>query len=244
MRKILGLLPFMLSLAACDTFDHFQKPPDMSSPGKINAIPATAYQSQPLMAAMPPPELAPHGSLWLPGAKTFFRDPRARTIGDLVTVAVSIQDQGQFNNQTQLQRNTSNSVAINNVFGLGTWIGHMIPGIADTTPTVNTTGSENTNGKGQIQRSETIVTNVAATVVSVLPNGNLEIAGSQEIRLDNELRDIEVRGIVRPEDIASDNTIPSDRIAEARINYAGRGVSSDLQRPKWGQDVLSRFEPF
>ena len=98
--------------------------------------------------------------------------------------------------------------------------------------------------QGDIKRTENVVVNVAATVVQVLPNKNLEITGSQEILLNNELRELQIRGIVRPEDIGSDNTIASSRIAEARIIYGGRGVSSDLQRPTWGQDVMNRFSPF
>jgi flagellar L-ring protein precursor FlgH len=109
---------------------------------------------------------------------------------------------------------------------------------------MSSAGSDSTQGQGDIKRTESITVNVAATVVQVLPNKNMEIAGSQEIRLNNELRQLQIRGLVRPEDILSDNTISSDKIAEARIAYGGRGVSSDLQRPSWGQDVFNRFAPF
>ena len=85
---------------------------------------------------------------------------------------------------------------------------------------------------------------MAATVLRLLPNNNLEIEGSQEIRMNNDLREVAVRGIVRPEDIRSNNTIPSEKIAEARIVYGGRGVGTDLQRPAWGQDLLNRIQPF
>jgi flagellar L-ring protein precursor FlgH len=130
------------------------------------------------------------------------------------------------------------------MFGLGTLLGHIFPGLKNTDPTINSTGSTSTQGQGDIKRTESITVNVAATVVQVLPNKNMEIAGSQEIRLNNELRQLQIRGLVRPEDILSDNTITSDKIAEARIAYGGRGISSDLQRPTWGQDALTRFAPF
>ena len=155
-----------------------------------------------------------------------------------------MQESGAFNNQTQLERDTTNSFSVPNLFGVGTLIGRLIPGLKNTDATVATSGVEKTNGQGQITRSETLLVNVSATVLSVLPNNNFEIAGSQEVRLDNELRVLLIRGIIRPEDIRSDNTITSDKVAEARISYGGRGVASDLQRPRWGQDVLNRLQPF
>jgi flagellar L-ring protein FlgH len=237
----------LIACAGCDTFDHFQKPPDFSAPGKVNAIPPTANDS-PVIGAASMNSLGPEmrGSLWRPGSKTFFRDPRARSIGDLLTVAVNLNEQAQFDNQTALTRTTANTQAIQQVSapsGLASFLGHVLPGIV-TDPLIATSGSDSTQGQGNIQRSEIVVVNVATTVVRVLPNNNLEIAGSQEIRLNDELREMNIRGIVRPEDIGSDNTISSDRIAEARIAYGGRGVSSDLQRPAWGQDLLNRFAPF
>jgi flagellar L-ring protein FlgH len=235
----------LIVCAGCDTWDHFQKPPNFSNPGKIGEIPPTAADSPVIRAANVAAQgPAMRGSLWRPGSKTFFRDPRARSVGDLLTVAVNLQEQAEFANQTALTRTTANSMAIPNMFGLGTWLGHVFPGLANTDPTIAATGSDSTQGQGDIKRSENIVVNVAATVLRVLPNNNLEIAGSQEIRLNNELREMQIRGIVRPEDIGSDNTISSDRIAEARIAYGGRGISSDLQRPTWGQDVLNRAAPF
>jgi flagellar L-ring protein FlgH len=233
----------LIACASCDTFDHFQKPPNFSNPGKVNAIPPTADDS-PVIAAASMAYLGPEmrGSLWRPGSKTFFRDPRARGVGDLLTVAVNLQEQAEFANQTALTRTTANSVALP-TSGLSNWLGHIFPGLV-TDPLIAAAGADSTQGQGDIKRSETVVVNVAATVLRVLPNNNLEIAGSQEVRLNNELREMQIRGIVRPEDISSDNTISSDRIAEARIAYGGRGISSDLQRPTWGQDVLNRFAPF
>jgi flagellar L-ring protein precursor FlgH len=232
-------------LTGCDTWDHFQKPPNFSAPGTLAQIPRTESDSPQINAAnIAPLPAAMRGALWRPGSKTFFRDPRARGIGDLLTVAVNLNENAQFANQTSLTRTTANNMTISNMFGLGTLINRIIPGVVGATPAINTSGSDVTAGQGNIQRSEVLVVNVAATVVRVLPNNNLEIAGSQEISVDNELRQLLIRGIVRPEDILSDNTIPSGKIAEARIAYGGRGVSSDLQRPTWGQDVLTRAAPF
>jgi flagellar L-ring protein precursor FlgH len=236
-----------LLLAACDAIGHFQGAPSLSAPGAISGIPNTLPNSQPVAAARAGDIYAipaMPGSLWRPGSKTFFRDTRARNVGDLVTVIVSLQDQAEFANQTQLQRTTANTMSITNLFGLGTLIGRLIPGLANTSPSISTAGSEQTAGTGDVKRSETATINFSATVVRVLPNGNFEIAGSQQVRLDNELRDLELRGIIRPEDILPNNTITSAQIAEARIIYGGHGVSSDLQRPPWGQDLLNRVQPF
>jgi flagellar L-ring protein precursor FlgH len=234
-------LALLLMLTGCDTFGHFQKPPPMSGPGDIDAIPEALAMSPPLVAAQSTLGAAQQGSLWRPGARTFFRDSRARTVGDLLTITVNLQEQAEFANQTALQRDSANSMSMT---GIGSLLGYILPGMKNANPSVNTTGTDKTAGQGDIKRSENIRINLAATVLRVLPNLNLEVAGSQQIRLNNELRELQVRGIVRPEDIRSDNTIPSEKIAEARIAYGGRGVSSDLQRPPWGTDLLTRIQPF
>lgn len=237
----------LLGCAACDTLDHIQKPPSLSSPGTIGSVPATDQLAPALLAAQPPQTLmvsATQGSLWRAGAKTFFRDPRARGVGDLLTVEVLIQEQAEINNQTNLERDSSNTQATNGLFGAGTLLGTILPFMKHVSPDLSTSGQTQTKGSGDVKRTDTIKVNVAATVLRVLPNNNLEIVGTQEIRINNDLREVAVRGIVRPEDIKSNNTIPSGKIAEARIVYGGRGVATDLQRPTWGQDILNRIQPF
>jgi flagellar L-ring protein precursor FlgH len=241
-RRIPALLLTTLCLTGCESWDSFQKPPNFSAPGTVNNIPPPQASAPTIAANNTLPMLpASRGALWRPGAKTFFRDPRALGVGDLLTVAVNLQEQAEFNNQTALSRTTANSMSMTNFLGLP---GFLTSNIKGFDPTINTSGGSTTTGAGDIKRAETIVVNVAATVVAKLPNNNMEIAGSQEIRLNNELRQLQIRGIVRPEDIRSDNTIPSEKIADARIEYGGRGVSSTLQQPAWGQDALNRLQPF
>jgi flagellar L-ring protein precursor FlgH len=81
-------------------------------------------------------------------------------------------------------------------------------------------------------------------VTQVLPNGNLVVAARQEIVVNSELRELKVTGVVRPQDIASDNTVLHDRMAEARIQYGGRGQMTDLQSPRWGQQLMDILLPF
>jgi flagellar L-ring protein precursor FlgH len=99
-------------------------------------------------------------------------------------------------------------------------------------------------GTGSVRRNEKLTLRIAATVVDVLPNGHLVVQGDQEVRVNNELRDLQIVGIVQPEDISRYNVIAYDRIAGARISYGGRGQISTAQQPRWGQQVVDRVLPF
>ena len=243
----------LLGLAGCDTFGHFQRPPDMSAPGQLHGIPpsspgtANAPSPDPVqVASQERPEMreqAMPGSLWRPGSRSFFRDQRARSVGDLLTVEIEIDHSVSFDNQTQLQRTSSQNLGASSLLGAQGMLSRLVRG-ATAGSIVDVTGGTVSNGQGQIQRAEKIKLQVAATVVQRLPSGNLEIAGSQEIRVNDELRELQLRGLIRPEDIQYNNRISSDKIAEARIVYGGRGISSDMQRPAWGQQLMQRAMPF
>jgi len=244
-RALAGAL-LLLGLAGCDSWGHIQRPPPISAPGALEGIPADALVDSPMAVATRPrtegtgPTMT--GSLWRPGSRTFFRDQRARTVGDLLTVEIEIDDSAQFDNRTELQHKASQDFKVPFLFGLQGVLGKAFGGELD--PALEVGGESNTSGNGRIRRNEKIRLQVAATVVRVLPSGNLEIAGSQEIRVNNELRELQLRGLVRPEDIRPNNRIASEKVAEARIAYGGRGVSSDLQRPRWGQQLLDRALPY
>jgi flagellar L-ring protein precursor FlgH len=183
-------------------------------------------------------------SLWQPGSTTFFRDSRAWKIGDLITVNVQISDNASLNNSTQQKRNGTDAMGIPSLFGKQKAIATILSGNASASSLINTTNSRAHAGSGVISRKETINTTIAATVTKILPNGNLVIQGHQEVRVNYELREIKLAGIIRPKDIASDNSIKSSQLAEARISYGGRGIVSDVQQPRVGSQVIDAISPF
>lgn len=242
----LAVASLLLGLAGCDTLGHIQRPPPISAPGSLNGIPSGTEADSPLaVAARPRLEgtgPAAVGSLWRPGSRTFFRDQRARGVGDLLTVEIEIDDSAQFDNKSELDRDTTQSLRVPALFGLQGYLSRAFGGAVD--PALSVGGGSNSTGEGRVRRNEKIRLQVAATVVRVLPSGNLEIAGSQEIRVNDELRELQLRGLVRPEDIRPNNRIASEKIAEARISYGGRGTSTDMLRPRWGQQVMDRVLPY
>jgi flagellar L-ring protein FlgH len=213
---------------------------------RLSAIenPTTQPGYKPVQMPMPKPETVSYNpnSLWRNGSRSFFKDQRAHQIGDLLTVTVNITDQANFANETQRQRIATEDS------GITAFLGSAVLGQnaknALTGRLFQADSNSQTDGKGSIVRQETLQTNVAAIVTQVLPNGNLVVEGKQEIRVNYEKRELIVAGIVRPEDIQSDNTIDSSKIAQARIAYGGHGEISDIQQPRYGSQVMDVLLPF
>ena len=213
---------------------------------KLSAIndPTATPGYKPVQMPMPEPQPAVYNpnSLWRTGSRAFFKDQRAHQVGDILTVTVNITDQANFANETQRNRASKEDSGIDDFIGsktLGASAQKVLPGRILTTDSTS-----QFDGKGSIQRQETLQTNVAAVVTQVLPNGNLVVEGKQEIRVNYEIREMIVAGIVRPEDIQSDNIIDSSKIAQARISYGGRGQIFDFQQPRYGQQVTDVLLPF
>jgi flagellar L-ring protein precursor FlgH len=181
-----------------------------------------------------------YGSIWQPGARAFFKDQRAKRVGDVLTVVVTINDLANLNNQTQGNRGDSDAVSIANLFGLE----NRLSKIMNPATAVNTSNKRVQNDQAQINRTEQINTRFAAEVAEVLPNGNLVIVGRQEIRVNYEVRELQLQGIVRATDIDSLDEVTYDKIAEARISYGGHGQGTDLQEPRLGQQLLDIISPF
>ncbi|MFM9977370.1 MAG: flagellar basal body L-ring protein FlgH [Sphingomonadaceae bacterium] len=186
----------------------------------------------------------PSASLFRTGSGAFFRDQRAGRIGDILTVRINIADKAAVDNTTSRSRTGSESSGIAALLGLQDPLAKILPGAVDPSKLVDTSSTSQANGAGNTSRSETIIMTIAATVVDVLPNGNLLIRGKQEMRVNFELRELVVSGMVRPEDIARDNSIRHSQIAEARISYGGRGQLTDAQQARWGQQIYDALFPF
>ena len=183
-------------------------------------------------------------SLFRTGAGAFFHDQRASQVGDILTVRISVADSATLDNKSSRARSGNDSIGLPNFLGLENTLKKVLPSGANPASLIDTKNASGSTGTGNTSRSEQINTVVAATVVGVLPNGNLVIRGHQEVRVNFELRQLLVSGIVRPQDIARDNSVLSSQIADARISYGGRGQITDVQQPRWGQQVIEAVSPF
>ena len=236
-----SLLVILVVASGCSSLDRLSH---IGEQPKLTAIenPTAQPGYKPVQMPMPKPETASYNanSLWRNGSRAFFKDQRAARIGDLLTVTVNITDKANIANETQRSRTNKEDSGITDFAGSKTLgANKILPG---RILTADSTASS--DGKGSVNRQEALQTNVAAVVTQVLPNGNLVVEGKQEIRVNFEIRELIVAGIVRPEDIQSDNTIDSSKIAQARIAYGGRGQITDVQQPRYGQQVMDVLLPF
>ena len=240
--KLAALFVLTALAGGCSAVDRLSQ---IGEQPKLSAIdnPTTQPGYKPVQMPMPAAQPASYNpnSLWRNGSRAFFKDQRAHQVGDILTVQVNITDKAIIANETQRSRDTKEDSGIDNFFGKS-----KVPIVNSAVPTRIFTSDSTTqmDGKGSVNRSEALQTNVAAVVTQVLPNGNLVVEGRQEIRVNFEIRELIVAGIVRPEDIQSDNTIDSSKIAQARIAYGGRGQLTDVQQPRYGSQVLDVLLPF
>jgi len=201
---------------------------------------------QPVSLPMPAPiEVERHAnSLWRPGSRAFLKDQRAAQVGDILTVVIEIDDNASISNTTQRSRDNEENASLTNFLGFEAHLDDLLPDEVDPTSLVDMDSDSLSTGAGSVDRDESINLRIAALVTQVLPNGNMVVAGRQEVRVNYEVRELQVAGIIRPEDILSDNTISYDQIAEARIAYGGRGQLSDVQQPRYGQQIYDIIWPF
>lgn len=240
MPRVLALLS-LLSLCACAAAKDANRTPDFTPID--NSVQAQAMESAPAVAML---DRAPEGSasLWRGGRGSLLGDPRAERPGDILTVVIEIDESAEISNATSRTRGGSEEMGVDAFFGLPDLVSDALPGDAGLSPAVSTNSRSQFSGNGSVRRNESLELRVAATIVETLPNGVLKIRGSQEVRVNNELRELLVSGFVRPEDISRRNEITYDKIAAARISYGGRGQISSAQRPRGGQAATDAVLPF
>ncbi len=215
--------------------------PQLQPVGSPDALTGGAQQSMPQPEPVAYDPAAP-SSLWRAGSRSFFNDQRASRIGDILTVLIEIDDSAEVSNTSNRTRTGSTAAGFSNFFGLEDTVSSLLGTDTDSLVAADSTTSH--NGAGAINRAEKIELTVAAVIVDRLPNGNLVLAGRQEVRINGEVRELTVSGVIRPEDITSSNTINHTEIAEARISYGGRGQISSVQRPGWGQRIGDALSPW
>jgi len=237
--RALAMLVLAPLLGACaGELEEIGRAPDLSPVGS-GMQPQVAHVIAP---QRPQPEPARY-SLWPEGKESMFHDQRARAAGDVITVLIQIDDWASLDNFTKRSRGADLSASFGAEYGLD----DKSSGASEkfTSSGKGSVKSDSSfSGKGSIGRAEKIKLAIAAVITRVLPNGNFVLSGSQEVRVNNELRVLTVAGVVRPQDVSQDNTVAYDRIAEARISYGGRGRISEVQQPGWGQQIWDIINPF
>jgi flagellar L-ring protein precursor FlgH len=242
MRKPITLLLACTLLASCGSLSRISeigRAPAMTPTADPTKDPSWRPVSMPMPARQPTPNEA--NALWRSGSRAFFKDQRAAQVGDIVTILVAMNDTANMKNATTTSRTSAETGSLASFFGMQT---RLPPSVGDPSKILNVGSTNNNGGSGQIQRNEAVTIRLAGVVTQVLPNGNLVVSARQEFRVNSELRELQVTGVIRPQDIASDNTVLHDRMAEARIAYGGRGELTEVQHTRWGQQLMDILLPF
>jgi flagellar L-ring protein FlgH len=242
MKKIILFFIIIAGLTACARFDHVGRAPSFSEALQGPEHSAMVYDSLPMH--LKPVRLVDESSLWSGGRNSLLGDRRAMQRGDIMTVVVEINENAEISNQSDRSRTGSETLSVPGLFGIPQRLDEKLPDGATSADLVNLSSNSSSSGDGSVKRNEKLTLRVAATVVDVLPNGVLSIEGTQELRVNFELRELLVTGFVRPEDISRQNEITYDKIASARVSYGGRGQISDMQQPRLGQQILEAVLPF
>ena len=243
--KLAVAVTFIMTTVSCKTLDRLSNVG--VSPELTNiANPNKTKNYKPISMPMPMPMRATRqpNSLWQEGSRAFFKDQRASEVGDIITVVVAIEDEAQLDNRTRQDRSANENLGVGGLFGLENLLEAVLPEPQTPDNLIDVDTSSANDGRGRINREETVNLRIAAVITQQLPNGNLVLFGRQEIRVNFEIREIVVGGIIRPQDIASANTVSYDQMAEARIAYGGRGQLNDLQQMRYGAEVLQILMPF
>lgn len=242
MRCTGALIGLAMAVTGCARLENVGRQPDLTSVADSQEHSAMAYLGLP--QSLERREPADEASLWSGGRNSLLGDRRASKQGDILTVVVEIDDRAEISNSTDRSRNATQNMAVPNFLGIPQRIDERLPDGASMAEAVGTSSSSGHSGNGSVSRNEKLTLRIAATVTQRLPNGVLRIDGRQEVRVNFELRELLVQGFVRPEDISRQNEITYDKIASARISYGGRGQITDVQQPRYGQQIADIILPF
>lgn len=236
------LLCLALALGACSRVANVGQVPELTSPRSGEEFIAMTNPPLEIPVDSGRPEAA--ASLWAGTTSSLISDRRAATRGDILTVVIEIDDRAEISNSSGRSRASGEDVSIPQMMVIPQRLADKLPDGASFDNLAEASASSTYKGTGNITRRDKLTLRVAATVVDRLPNGTLQIQGSQEVRVNYELRELTVSGFVRPADIDRSNEIAYDRIAGARISYGGRGQITDVQQPRYGQQVADILLPY
>ena len=242
MKPTALFLILLAATAGCERLENVGKAPAFSPIEGSDEYFAMAAAGLPQQGAGA--LAADRASLWSGSRTSLLGDRRAAERGDILTVVIEIDDSAEISNTTGRSRSSSERMGINSLFGIPQRINQVLPTGATMDDAINTDSDSSYQGDGSVRRKEKLELRVAATIIEMLPNGVLRIQGSQEVRVNFEVRELIVTGFVRPQDISRQNEITYDKIAGARISYGGRGQITDVQQPRLGQQVADIVMPF
>jgi flagellar L-ring protein precursor FlgH len=243
--KFIVSLGALISLNACGSVDRIA---NIGREPEITKIenPVLAKDYQPVSLPMPAPKDTSRrpNSLWDGSRQTFFKDQRAKEVGDIITVTIEINDKAELDNETSRSRTSAENAGLDNLLGYEKSLDRILPEDIDNTSLIGAEADSNHKGKGKIDREEELNIKLAAIITQLLPNGNMVIHGRQEVRVNYEKRILVIDGVIRPEDISTENSISAEKIAEARVVYGGEGQITDVQQPRYGQQLYDVIFPF
>lgn len=239
--RLTPALLLLAALPACARLENVGRAPDFTPLEGSGEYYAMSGNSFPERTERPMP--ADGASLWSGNRESLLGDRRAMQRGDILTVVIEIDDQAQITNSTDRSRSASEEMGIPGLFGLPQRLDETLHEGATMADAVSAGSTSSYQGDGSVSRQEKLTLRVAATITERMPNGVLRVQGSQEVRVNNEIRELLVAGFVRPEDISRQNEVTYDKIAGARISYGGRGQITDVQQPRYGQQVADILLP-
>lgn len=240
MRHILNCIALVAIISGCGRLDHVGRPPTFSADDVGREHLAMSVQGLP--NSLEKQRIVDQSSLWTGARNSLLGDRRAGERGDILTVVIEIDEKAEISNSTSRSRSAGENLEVPQLFGFPQR--QNMPAGASAENPLDISSSSESEGDGSVKRKEKLTLRVAATITDVMPNGVMRIEGSQEVRVNFEIRELLVSGYVRPEDVSRTNQITYDKIASARISYGGRGQITDVQQPRWGQQISDIILPF